>query len=38
MLVTCIGTIGKIGVLGKNATCNQQINAIIPDHSVLSWF
>ena len=38
VLVTCIGTIGKIGVLGKNATCNQQINAIIPDHSVLSWF
>lgn len=29
ILVTCIGIIGKIGILSKPATCNQQINAII---------
>ena len=28
VLVTCIGIIGKIGILSKEATCNQQINAI----------
>jgi len=31
VLVTCIGTIGKIGILSGEGTCNQQINAIIPD-------
>lgn len=31
VLVTCIGTIGKIGILSNEGTCNQQINAIIPD-------
>lgn len=31
VLTTCIGTIGKVGVLGKTAACNQQINAIIVD-------
>lgn len=31
VLVTCIGIIGKIGITNQNATCNQQINAIIPD-------
>lgn len=30
VLVTCIGTIGKVGILQQEATCNQQINAIIP--------
>lgn len=30
VLTTCIGIIGKVGVLGVDATCNQQINAIIP--------
>ncbi|MDD6280966.1 MAG: restriction endonuclease subunit S [Bacteroidales bacterium] len=30
ILVTCIGTIGKVGILQQEATCNQQINAIIP--------
>ena len=33
VLVTCIGTIGKIGILTKEATCNQQINVIIPNQS-----
>ena len=31
VLVTCIGTIGKIGILSEEGTCNQQINVIIPD-------
>jgi len=30
VLVTCIGTIGKIGILKGEGTCNQQINAILP--------
>lgn len=34
ILVTCIGTIGKVGILEKEGTCNQQINAIIPNESV----
>lgn len=34
VLVTCIGMIGKIGVLNHEATCNQQINAIIPNEKV----
>ena len=35
ILVTCIGTIGKVGILLKEASCNQQINAIIPNKKVL---
>ena len=32
ILVTCIGaTIGKTGLIHKEGSCNQQINAIIPD-------
>lgn len=31
VLTTCIGIIGKVGVLKIEATCNQQINAVIPD-------
>lgn len=31
VLVTCIGTIGKVGVTLNESSCNQQINAIIPD-------
>ncbi|WP_342548344.1 restriction endonuclease subunit S [Paenibacillus sp. FSL P2-0089] len=31
VLVTCIGTIGKIGVALIECSCNQQINAIIPN-------
>ena len=38
VLVTCIGTIGKVGILEKEATCNQQINAIIPNDKVISKY
>ena len=31
ILVTCIGTIGKICMINKKGSCNQQINAIIPN-------
>src|SRR5665647_3032817 len=31
VLVTCIGIIGKVGILTTEAACNQQINGIIPD-------
>ncbi len=30
VLVTCIGTLGKVGIIRKEGSCNQQINAIIP--------
>ncbi|MBI1811809.1 MAG: restriction endonuclease subunit S [Nitrospirae bacterium] len=29
VLVTCIGTIGKVGIIEKEASFNQQINAIV---------
>ena len=32
VLVTCIGVIGKVGILQKECAFNQQINAIIPDY------
>lgn len=35
VLVTCIGTIGKICLTGKECAFNQQINAIIPNDKVL---
>ena len=35
VLTTCIGIIGKVGILGVDATCNQQINAIIPDKTAI---
>lgn len=38
VLVTCIGIIGKVGILTKEATCNQQINAVIPNGSITSRF
>ena len=38
VLVTCIGTIGKVGVLENEATCNQQINAIIPHDMIVSKY
>lgn len=38
VLVSCIGSIGKIGILEVEATCNQQINAIIPNANVSSAF
>jgi type I restriction enzyme S subunit len=31
ILVTCIGSIGKTGLIRKEGACNQQINAIIPN-------
>lgn len=30
VVVTCIGIIGKVGILKVQANCNQQINAVIP--------
>lgn len=39
VLVTCIGNIGKMGIVeNKEITFNQQINAIIPNKSVLSKY
>ena len=38
VLVCCIGSIGKLGVLNMDATCNQQINAIIPNLDMDSKF
>lgn len=35
VLVTCIGTIGKICLTGEECAFNQQINAIIPNDKVL---
>lgn len=34
ILVTCIGTIGKVGIINHEAACNQQINAIISNDKV----
>ena len=31
VLVTCIGTIGKVGIAAQESCCNQQINFIIPN-------
>ena len=38
VLTTCIGIIGKVGVLSKEGTCNQQINAIIPNGKINCWY
>ena len=38
ILTTCIGIIGKVGILSISATCNQQINAIIPKNSLESLY
>ena len=38
VLTTCIGIIGKVGILQKDATCNQQINAIIPNKDIDAKF
>ena len=38
VLMTCIGTIGKIGILNCEASCNQQINAIIPNENINSKY
>lgn len=34
VLVTCIGIIGKVAIVGKECAINQQINGIIPDNSI----
>lgn len=36
ILTTCIGIIGKVGILMTDAACNQQINAIIPNADIIS--
>ena len=39
ILVTCIGaTIGKTGINTVSGSCNQQINAIIPNHGAYFLF
>lgn len=38
VLTTCIGIIGKVGILRKTATCNQQINAIVPNSDISSIY
>ena len=38
VLTTCIGIIGKVGVLKVDATCNQQINAILPNDNYISEY
>ena len=38
VLTTCIGIIGKVGILKQSATCNQQINAIIPSDIVEPYY
>ena len=38
VLVTCIGTIGRVGIAKRSGTCNQQINFIEPNESVYSIF
>lgn len=38
VLTTCIGIIGKVGILQMEATCNQQINALIPNKGFDSTF
>ena len=35
VLVTCIGSIGKTGLIRKEGTCNQQINAVIPSKHII---
>lgn len=35
ILTTCIGIIGKVGILTVDAICNQQINAIIPNREIV---
>ena len=34
VLVTCIGTIGKVGITTRESTCNQQINFIVPSENI----
>ncbi|EAJ0326320.1 restriction endonuclease subunit S [Campylobacter lari] len=39
ILVVCIGaSIGKVGLSGVNGSCNQQINAIVPNSTFVSKY
>ncbi len=38
IIVSCIGTIGKVGLIKKEGAFNQQLNAIIPNDNFLSEF
>lgn len=38
VLVTCIGTIGKIGISARESCCNQQINFVIPNDEINSVY
>ncbi len=38
ILIVCIGTIGKVGLLEKESAFNQQINALIPTAAVKKEF
>lgn len=38
VLVTCIGIIGKVGIIVNDCICNQQINAVIPNEKVNNKF
>ena len=38
VLTTCIGIVGKVGITSKEATCNQQINAILPNSAMSSTY
>ena len=38
VLVTCIGTIGKIGITARESCCNQQINFIVPNDDINSAY
>ena len=38
VLTTCIGTIGKVGLLLQEGCTNQQINAVIPNNKINSRY
>ncbi|WP_372719362.1 restriction endonuclease subunit S [Novipirellula sp.] len=38
VLVSCIGNLGKVAILERDAICNQQINAILPTDALESRF
>ena len=38
VLVTCIGTIGKIGITSRESCCNQQINFVVPNDGINSLY
>lgn len=35
VLITCIGIIGKVGIVEKESCFNQQINAVVPDTNAI---